>query len=104
MTIREVGSMWDKVIEEIVESGQYSEVMLAGKVGVSKEAIRKLRKRLTKEPRFSTGSRLLGLHRALRPEEHKDIFNVSEYGAKQDRSQRKIDHLRLFRIEKKSRQ
>ncbi len=74
--------MWKGIIQDILEVKNYSQTRIAHEVSVSKEAISKLMREVTKEPRYGTGSRLLALHLRLRPDLYKDKSertDVSEF-------------------------
>lgn len=65
---------WKGIIEDILQVKNYSQTRIATEVSVSKEAISKLMRGVTKEPRYGTGSRLLALHLKLRP----DLYDNKE--------------------------
>lgn len=60
---------WRNMVEEIVERG-YSEVQIAAKLKVSRDAIIRMRKGITQKPRYRMAAKLFALHMQVRPDRY----------------------------------
>lgn len=66
--------MWETIIQDILAIDGYNQTRIALDIAVSKEAVSKLIRGVTKEPRYRTGARLLKLHARLRPDLYDTAF------------------------------
>lgn len=70
---------WKTIIEEIMQEG-YSQTRIARDISVSKEAVSKLMRGITHEPRYGTGSKLLALHMKTRPDRNANESQSAKAG------------------------
>lgn len=61
-------TMWQNLIDEILELEGYSIPLIASQIDASITVISRLHEGDLKEPKHQTGNRLLALHLRLRPE------------------------------------
>jgi predicted XRE-type DNA-binding protein len=59
------GMNWTQIISEICEASGLNQSQIAQRTGIAKSSLSELLSGSTKEPRFSTGEKLLNMHRRL---------------------------------------
>jgi len=91
---------WKLIIEDIINTHSaksISDGKIAAEIGVTKEAVRKLRCGLTEEPRYSTGLKLLTLHRKMCPELYTQA-NLDDVclGEQNEKRQKRLEYFKAY--------